>query len=168
MGQRLLIPQAAAIRPVINLYPSRKWKYIIIHHSATDEGDALAFHKLHRNKGWETVGYHFVVDNGTIGKKAGAIEASPRWIKQQNGAHCKASQMNYQGIGVCLVGNFNIERVSREQMESLLYLVNTLRHYYKIPTGNIIGHGSVPGAKTDCPGKNFPWAEFKNRLKGSA
>jgi len=165
MGQRLLIPNAAPIRPVINLYPSNKWKYIVIHHSATDEGNSLAFHKLHRNKGWETVGYHFVIDNGSIGKKDGAIEASPRWIKQQNGAHCKAAQMNYKGIGICLVGNFNQEQVSQEQMESLVYLVNTLRKYYKIPAENIMGHGQVPGASTDCPGKNFPWDEFKRRLK---
>ena len=166
MGQRLLIPKAAAIRPVISLYPSRKWKYIIIHHSATEEGNALAFHNLHRNKGWETVGYHFVIDNGSIGKKDGNIEASPRWIKQQNGAHCKAAQMNYKGIGICLVGNFNIEQVSEGQLESLAYLVNTLRQYYNIPQGNIIGHGQVSGAKTDCPGKNFPWVKFRNRIKG--
>ncbi len=165
MGQRLLIPQAAPIRPVINLYPSKKWKYIIIHHSATDEGNAFVFHKSHRNKGWETVGYHFVIDNGTIGKEKGNIEASPRWIKQKNGAHCKASQMNYRGIGICLVGNFNKEQVSEEQLESLVYLVNTLRQYYEIPKGNIIGHGQVSGARTDCPGKNFPWREFRARLK---
>ena len=168
MGQRLLIPQAAPIRPVISLYPSDKWKYIVIHHSATDEGNSLAFHKLHRNKGWETVGYHFVIDNGSIGKKEGNIEASPRWIKQQNGAHCKAAQMNYRGIGICLVGNFDNEQVSPAQLESLVYLVNTLRRYYRIPAGNIMGHGQVPGARTDCPGKNFPWKEFKNRLAHSS
>lgn len=167
MGQRLLIPQAAPIRPVISLYPANKWRYIVIHHSATDEGNALAFHKLHRIKGWETLGYHFVIDNGSIGKKEGNIEASGRWIKQQNGAHCKAAQMNYRGIGVCLVGNFNTEEVSPGQMDSLVYLVNTLRRYYNIPPENIIGHGQAPGARTDCPGKRFPWGEFRSRLRAA-
>ena len=53
MGQKLIIPQASGLRPVVTLYPSRKWKYIIIHHSGTEEGNSLAFHKAHLNKGWD-------------------------------------------------------------------------------------------------------------------
>lgn len=165
MGQRLLIPQAAPIRPVISLYRSNKWRYIIIHHSATDEGNALRFYKFHRSRGWGNLGYHFVIDNGTEGKQDGQIEVSPRWIKQQDGAHCQAGDMNYKGIGVCLVGNFNQERVSQKQLEALVYLVDTLRDYYKIPLKNIIGHKDVKGAKTECPGKYFPWDEFIRKLR---
>lgn len=167
MGQRLLIPQAASIRPVVSLYPSKKWRYIIIHHSATDEGNAFFFHKSHRFRGWDSLGYHFVIDNGTVGKQDGNIEAAPRWIKQQNGAHCKDSGMNFKAIGICLVGNFDKEEVSRQQLDSLVYLVNILKDYYKIPPQNIIGHSQVPGARTDCPGKNFPWREFKERLRSA-
>ena len=163
-GQRLLVPAAAPIAPVIALYPSRKWKYIVVHHSGTDEGSSLDFDKYHSSKGWNGVGYQFIVTNGTKGKQDGQIEVSPRWIKQQNGAHCQAGDMNYKGIGICLVGNFNRERVSQKQMDSLIYLVNTLRKYYKIPSQNIIGHRQVRGAKTNCPGKYFPWEEFKERL----
>ncbi len=61
-GQRLLIPNAAPIVPVIPLYPSKKWEYIIIHHSATDEGSSLYFDKYHQGKGWEGIGYYFVID----------------------------------------------------------------------------------------------------------
>ena len=162
MGQRLNIPAAAGIKPVITLYTSQKWKYIIIHHSATDVGNALCFHGSHKRRGFDNgLGYHFVISNGTKGKQTGQIEVSPRWIKQQNGAHCKASDMNYKGIGICLVGNFNKNWVSQEQMNALIYLVNTLRKNYKIPLKNIMGHGQVPKARTDCPGKNFPWVKFK-------
>jgi len=163
-GQRLLIPQAAPIRPVIALYRSNKWKYIIIHHSATDEGSSFDFDKLHKRKGWEGIGYDFVIDNGTNGKADGQIEVSPRWIKQEDGAHCQASDMNSKGIGICLVGNFSKERVSEKQMDSLVYLVNILRKYYKIPKDHIMGHGQVLRARTECPGKIFPWGEFKQRL----
>lgn len=165
MGQRLLVPNAAPLRPVIPLYRSSKWRYIIIHHSATDEGSALSFDSMHRVRGWKGLGYHFVIDNGSSGKPEGHIEASPRWIKQQDGAHCNASGMNHCGIGVCLVGNFSKERVSQKQMDSLVYLVSNLRKYYKIPISNIIGHGQVRGARTECPGKYFPWKEFIARLK---
>ncbi|MBN1793954.1 MAG: N-acetylmuramoyl-L-alanine amidase [Candidatus Omnitrophica bacterium] len=166
MGQRLRIPNAAPMTPVIPLYPSRKWKYIIIHHSATDEGSALGFHFAHFKRGFnQGLGYHFVIDNGTKGKPAGNIEVSPRWLKQQDGAHCKAGGMNYNGIGICLVGNFSKERLSEKQMHALLYLVDKLRKYYGIPLSNIMGHGQVNGAHTECPGTNFPWKEFKRRLQ---
>lgn len=164
-GQRLVIPNAAPIKPIVSLYPGRRWKYIIIHHSATDDGDALDFNKLHKRKGWNGIGYDFVIDNGTKGKQDGQIETSPRWIKQEDGAHCNASGMNSKGIGICLVGNFSKEKVSEKQMESLVYLVNTLRKHYKISEDHIIGHGKVQGAKTECPGEYFPWGEFTKKLK---
>jgi len=167
IGQRLIVPQAAPIKPVIALYPSNKWKYIIIHHSATDEGNSLNFNKLHKRKGWAGIGYDFVIDNGTDGKRDGQIEVTPRWIKQEKGAHCRASDMNSKGIGICLVGNFSKKTVSKTQLDALVYLVNILRKYYKIPEGRIMGHGQVPGAKTECPGKYFAWPEFYNKLNSS-
>ncbi|NQT33519.1 MAG: N-acetylmuramoyl-L-alanine amidase [Candidatus Omnitrophica bacterium] len=164
IGHRLYIPDAAARRHVITLYPSRKWKYIIIHHSATDFGSSEEFNKAHLKRGWQGIGYHFVIDNGTCGKGNGQIETSPRWTKQMSGAHCKASGMNNNGIGICLVGNFSEDPVSSRQMNSLVYLTNTLRKTYKIPKRNIIRHGKVRGANTECPGKRFPWRTFWSRL----
>src|SRR4030042_3667409 len=127
MGQRICIPDAGSLRPVIPLYRLNKWRFVIIHHSATDEGSALCFYKFHRSRGWANLGYHFVIDNGTERKQDGQIEVSPRWTKQQNGAHCQAGGMNYKGIGICLVGNFNEAKVSQKQLDSLVYLVNILR-----------------------------------------
>src|SRR3989338_5122253 len=166
MGQRLVIPEAAPIKPIISLYPTKKWKYIIIHHSATEEGNALAFHKAHMRKGWDQgVGYHFIIDNGRSGKRDGQIEISPRWLKQQDGAHYKAGDMNYKTIGICLVGNFNHDKNSTKQMPSFVHLVNTLKNYYKIPDKNIQRHGKVNGALTECPGIRFPWQGFKEKLQ---
>ncbi len=163
-GQRLLVPNAAPIVPVISLYPSKKWQYIVIHHSATEEGNSLYFDKYHQVKGWEGIGYHFVIDNGTKEKQDGQIEVSPRWVKQKDGSHCRASNMNEKAIGICLVGNFNRECVSSKQFNALVYLVKTLKDYYHIPMQNIIGHGQVRGARTECPGKKFPWEELRSRL----
>ena len=58
--------------------------------TATDEGNALSLFTIHKRRGFTDLGYHFVIDNGTSGKGKGQIEVSPRWIKQRNGAHCKA------------------------------------------------------------------------------
>ncbi len=168
MGQRLTVPRAAPLKPVIPLYPSRKWKYIIIHHSATGEDNALSLFKMHLRRGFDNgLGYDFLIANGTCGKKDGQIEVSPRWLKQMDGAHCKAANMNSRGIGICLVGNFSRESVSEEQMDSLVYLVNVLRRYYSIPKKNIMGHGQVPGARTECPGKYFPYNGFFSRLRSA-
>ena len=163
-GQRLLIPNAAPLKSVIPLYPSRKWDYIVIHHSATDVGNALNFDKAHIKRRWKGLGYHFVIDNGTSGKQDGQIEISPRWIHQEDGAHCKAGGMNYKGIGVCLVGNFSEDRVTKNQMDSLVLLVNELKKYYNVSDSYILGHGQVKGSSTECPGKRFPWNEFRRRL----
>lgn len=166
MGQRLLIPHAAPLRPIIPLYKTDKWSYIIIHHSATDVGNAYSLYDMHLRRGfWNGLGYHFVIDNGTFGKAQGQIEISPRWLKQQDGAHCKADSMNKIGIGICLVGNFSKEDVSSRQLDSLVYLVRVLQKYYNIPTANIMGHGQVPGAATECPGLKFPWTIFWRKLK---
>ena len=166
MGQSLLIPNAAALRPVVPLYKTDKWKYIIIHHSATDMGSALSLNQLHLRRGFlNGLGYHFIIDNGTFGKESGQLEVAPRWIKQMDGAHCRASGMNLKGIGICLVGNFSQENVSGKQMSSLVFLVNTLRKYYNIPESNIMGHGQVSGAATECPGLIFPWEEFWSKLR---
>ena len=165
IGKKLYIPNAARRKDVVTLYPNKKWKYIIIHHSATDYGNAMEFNKAHLRRGWKGVGYHFIIDNGTCGKENGQIEVSPRWIKQVDGAHCKASEMNSRGIGVCLVGNFSKGYPSKVQMKSLEFLVNKLADYYNIPKRNILGHGQVTGAKTECPGTRFPWNNFMRKIK---
>ncbi len=163
-GQRLLVPDAAPLQSVIPLWPSRKWDYIIIHHSATDVGNALDFDYAHKSRRWKGLGYHFVIDNGTSGKEDGQIEVSPRWIHKEDGAHCKANGMNYKGIGICLVGNFSEDSVTTRQMEALVFLVNVLKDYYHIPNSRILGHGQVKGSSTECPGARFPWSEFRRRL----
>jgi N-acetyl-anhydromuramyl-L-alanine amidase AmpD len=168
IGQRLLVPNAAPLRPVIPVYSSSKWRYIVIHHSVTDSGDARSLDVIHRKRGFDRgLGYHFVIDSGTSTRVDGQIEASPRWIKQMDGAHCNTGGMNECGIGICLVGDFTYGQPTQKQMESLALLVNTLRKYYRIPMSRVIRHKDVPGARTACPGNRFPWDDFKKRLKRS-
>ena len=166
IGQKLKIPETKGIRPVIPLYHSRPWSYIIIHHTATDIGNAIFIDKVHHNRGfWDGLGYHFLIDNGTLGKLDGQIEVSPRWVKQKDGAHCNAAGMNQRGIGIALVGNFSEERVSKKELDTLVFLTKVLMKHYQIPLSHVMRHGDVPGKNTECPGTHFPWAEFKNRLQ---
>ena len=164
-GQKLIIPNAKGFRNVIALYPNSRWKYIVIHHTATDVGKAYLINRAHLDRGfWNGLGYHFLIDNGTLGKGDGQIEVAPRWIKQQSGAHCNTAGMNEKGIGIALVGNFNEELPTANQLQSLTYLLKTLTQYYHIPATNIIGHRDAPGSATDCPGKRFPMANVRQCL----
>jgi len=162
IGQKLIIPNARMIRHVINLYRNPQWKYIILHHTATGKGNARTINVSHGARGfWNGLGYHFLIDNGTLGKGDGQIEMSPRWIRQQCGAHCKAGGMNEKAIGIALVGNFNYEKPTPNQMQSLAFLLSVLRNYYSIPPAHTLGHREVPGAKTECPGKLFPMSQLR-------
>jgi N-acetylmuramoyl-L-alanine amidase len=164
-GRKLVIPNARTVKDVFALYPNSRWKYIIVHHTATDIGKAILIDRSHADRGfWYGLGYHFLIDNGTLGKGDGQIEAAPRWVKQQNGAHCKAGGMNEKGIGISLVGNFNEELPTSKQLQALEYLLKTLMAYYRIPAGNVIGHRDVEGAATDCPGRRFPWPTVRQAL----
>lgn len=168
-GQRLTIPNARMLRHVINLYRNNQWTYIVIHHTATWQGNAKAINRSHGDRGfWNGLGYHFLIDNGTMGKGDGQIEMSPRWIRQQTGAHCKADGMNDRAVGVALVGNFDIDLPTPNQLQSLNYLLKTLCAYYKIPSTNILGHREVEGARTECPGKNLALAPIRQAVAGKS
>ncbi len=142
----------------------RNWRYIVLHHSATDHGSAVEFDRMHRNNGWDELGYHFVIGNGA-GSANGAVEIGSRWPKQKHGAHCKVAghpEYNDVGVGVCLVGNFDHYRPTEAQIEACAQVVRFLQQRYHIPRGRIYGHGQLK--PTHCPGRLFPYDEIFRRL----
>ncbi len=151
------------------IYPERKWNAIIIHHSATQNGNASIFHRWHRDvNNWLGVGYNFVIGNGSDSGD-GQIETTFRWTRQIQGAHCGGTPNNWAnelGIGICLVGDFTDTQPSKRQMKSLANLVNYLEQRYRIPKYRIYGHRETPGytGKTMCPGTYFNINKLKNML----
>jgi hypothetical protein len=135
----------------------RPWKYIVIHHSATERGNAEVFDRRHRERGFDELGYHFVINNG---KDAGdgAIEPGRRWRIQKWGAHTggtPGNEYNNYGIGICLVGDFTERLPSRKQMESLRRLVAHLMGKHGIAATGVVCHCDAPNASTACPGKKL-------------
>jgi N-acetyl-anhydromuramyl-L-alanine amidase AmpD len=133
----------------------RPWKHIVIHHSATDGGNARAFDRAHRGRGWDELGYHFVITNGAGGDD-GRIEVGSRWTKQKHGAHTGGTpenEYNELGIGICLVGDFSRAAPSKKQLAALHRLVTWLRWRFEIPAARVIGHCEAPQAHTGCPGR---------------
>ena len=143
------------------------WRWIVIHHSASAGGSAAAFDRMHRSKGWDELGYHFVVGNGSA-TGDGEVEVGPRWRKQKWGAHAKTPDNKYNdyGIGICIVGNFDVSRPSPKQVESVAKLVAHLQKTYRIPPERVIGHGMVHsfdkgGTSTECPGRHLNLTQIR-------
>ena len=134
---------------------SDRWECIVIHHSATDFGGAARFDKGHKAKGWDELGYHFVIGNGSD-THDGLVEVGPRWTEQRHGAHCRSPEdyYNEHGIGICLVGNFDEGPPSPAQQRSLTKLVRYLCRTYGIPANRVYTHGGVTH-QTRCPGSHF-------------
>jgi len=145
--------------------PARAWDAIVIHHSASPSGSAAAFNQAHLARGWDGLGYHFVIGNGN-GSPDGAVEVGFRWTQQRWGAHCKTPSNHYNdyGIGICLVGNFNETTPTMAQMASLQRLVSYLANEYRIPPSQVLGHREVAGTHTECPGANFNMPRFRAAL----
>lgn len=136
----------------------RPWKYVVVHHSAHNEGGLDQIDREHRQVlGWEGCGYHFVIGNGT-GSPDGQIEIAQRWLDQKQGAHCrdgKFSDLNEYGIGICLVGDFDDSEPTPKQLEAAKALVAYLSDRYDIRSDRMGTHAQLSNSNTSCPGKNL-------------
>lgn len=180
-GQTLLIPQGDAPPPrppsaalalpsslkktldVIPVKPGR-WRYIVVHHSATKEGTARSMDLYHRRRGMENgLAYHFVIGNGR-GTGDGVIEIGNRWRRQIKGGHLASERLNDISIGICLVGNFNNQRPTQAQMRSLRALVQYLMLRSRTGVGSVKLHKQINTKPTECPGRQFPTPQLLQGL----
>ena len=129
---------------------------IILHCSATREGQdikAADIKRWHKERGFDDIGYHYVIDlDGTIEK--GRAE-------ELVGAHCKGH--NATSIGICYVGGCDKNMKPKdtrtpEQKRSMLSLVRKLVNKYKIPVTQIWAHHDFDKHKA-CP--SFDISEFR-------
>jgi N-acetyl-anhydromuramyl-L-alanine amidase AmpD len=142
------------------------WEYVVLHHSATNEGNANNFDRYHREeKKWSHgLAYHFVIGNGN-GSGNGEIEVGDRWKKQIHGAHTANMDLNRISIGICLVGNFEEDnKPTDNQLKSLISLITYFSKRYNIPESHIVKHSQVRQKGTVCPGKNFPYRQLINEV----
>ena len=145
------------------------WKYIVVHHSATNVGSVNAFHRFHTKQGYGGIAYHFVIGNGN-GMKDGEVQGTFRWDQQISGTHVSVNAWDYNvfGIGICLVGNLEKTKPTKAQRLALKKLITKLQRAHRIKNKNIFGHKHVKhddasGRKeqTACPGKKLDLDRFK-------
>ncbi len=99
----------------------------------------------HRKRmGAGDIGYHFIID------RTGVIWQGRDWNYQ--GAHTSGANSN--NLGVMLLGNFEIQQPTGQQLQSLNALVASLvRKYGLNPSTDIFGHSDF--CNTACPGKHL-------------
>ena len=172
-GQNLKLTEAASISSAIPRklrwqighrdVQKKRWSKIIVHHSATNNGNAAIFNGAHLRRGMENgLAYHFVIGNGTNSTRDGEIEIGGRWKRQIHGGHVRNRALNESSVGICLVGNFEKRRPTAKQLASL----NSLTHFLQKDLLNrrpkVFGHKDLE--RNLCPGKFFPLAAYKRRF----
>ena len=184
VGQRLKIPQTpsrsasigetsppsglpSSIQAEMNrprIIPGR-WDYIVIHHSATPMGDARSMDRYHREQRHMENGlaYHFVIGNGN-GMRDGQIVVGRRWAEQLNGGHLASEALNARSIGICLVGNFDKDRPTRRQLESLDAITEYLMKRCRVGKSAVKTHQQINTVGTRCPGRLFDEGAFLRGL----
>ena len=150
---------------------SQRWRYIVVHNSGTRQGNAKAFdyYHLHVRKMPNGLAYHFVIGNGTS-TGDGEIEIGNRWKRQINGGHVHSDYLNNIALGICLVGDFNRDTPSKNQLDACDELIRYLRQR----VGKIEGKMAIvkphreinpPRWPTDCPGNRFPYDWIHGRYR---
>ena len=150
-------------------YWPRRWKHIVIHHSAGDYGTIEFLQEVHRDRQGDdpidAIPYHYVIGNGN---GLGMGEIASDWRREFDiwGAHVSASNMqrNLLGLGICLVGNFEVSDVPAPQFEALASLTKSLMQHYDIAPESVEFHGRIHGESTKCPGERFPYERFKEAI----
>ncbi|MBW8684448.1 N-acetylmuramoyl-L-alanine amidase [Chitinophaga rhizophila] len=135
----------------------RKPNYVIIHHTAQGSCDTtFNTFTLPRTQ----VSAHYVVcKDGTI------TQMLNDYLRAWHAGVSKwgnVTDMNSCSIGIELDNN-GLTPFQPQQINSLLVLLDTLKHRYNIPAANFIGHGDIaPGRKVD-PSAWFPWQQLSEK-----
>jgi N-acetylmuramoyl-L-alanine amidase len=129
---------------------SNDW-FIILHHSATKDSGTVswdAIYNYHVNEmKCKDIGYHYGIE--AIGSKCHCLTGR---ALGQEGGHTVG--MNRKSIGICFVGNYDIDTPSDEMYNLGIKTIAGLCYTLKIdPFKNIKGHKEY--AAKSCPGKNF-------------
>lgn len=131
-------------------------KHITVHHdgiptlfTGSDAASTCAriefVRRGHRNKGWGDIGYHFIID------RSGAVwEGRPiAW----QGAHVR--DHNEGNVGILVMGNFEIQKPTSQQLASLDELVSKAKSHWRVKSSNLRSHREWEDAATSCPGRNL-------------
>jgi hypothetical protein len=135
-------------------------QYVVIHHSVTvptATPDDIAL--LHKARGWDGIGYHFVIDNKGMVFYVGDVGT----------ARANVLNMNEKVIGVCLIGDFTKSLPTDSQIDSAHWLCQFFIDAPAWPNvkswAKVVGHKELQA--TACPGNDWKdtASSMYNRIK---
>jgi N-acetylmuramoyl-L-alanine amidase len=135
----------------------RKPNYVIIHHTAQNScQQTLQTFTLPRTQ----VSAHYVIcKDGTIHHMLND------YLRAWQAGVSKWG--NNTDINSCSVGieidNNGFETFTEPQINSLMQLLDTLKHKYAIPTANFIGHADIAPTRKNDPNVTFPWKRLADK-----
>lgn len=141
---------------------------IIVHHTAATEPlpQFDAINDWHKARDFPVSSLGFYVGYQYVIEKDGTIKTARS--ETEEGAHTLGQ--NFSSVGICLVGNFDIELPTQEQIDALTALMSQVANRHNIEPTSIYPHRHF--ANKDCYGTklDFNWARLlfiayeKNRI----
>jgi hypothetical protein len=101
--------------------------------------------QFHRSRGkeWADIGYHYIID------PAGRVwEGRPIQVE---GAH--VAKTNDHNLGIMLMGNFDEQTPTNDQLSTLAGFVRSQMLRYRVPTSRLFTHQEL--RPTACPGRSL-------------
>ncbi|MDD4892379.1 MAG: peptidoglycan recognition family protein [Candidatus Rickettsiella isopodorum] len=145
----------------------RDWQYIILHHSWSPDNkvtsDWEGIRRYHIEYcGWKNIGYHFGLEyaQDTLVLRFGRS-------LEENGAHTLG--FNDKAIGICLIGNYDEQVPTIEQVNAVTELCKILIDMYGLTSKHILGHRETYALlnqeqQKTCPGIMFSINTIRERL----
>jgi len=157
-------------------------KRIIIHHSLTNDGVTVSwqairqYHMSYHYNGkiitkdeaielakqnkqiespWSDIGYHYGVE--LVNFKHEILVGR---MMNKVGAHTTGE--NYDSLGICFIGNFDVIEITPEQWLLGIHLVRSLLEVFNLKSDDVYGHNQF-STKT-CPGRLFDLDAFRGAL----
>ena len=157
----------ASVAPIASLLdPMGMVTRITVHHSGevnemNSEEDIIAYLRCVQSSQCRTkasgglgagdLAYHFIIDrNGDTWEG--------RSLRYQ-GAHAGNSTANKGNIGICVLGNFDVQYPNERQKQSLKDLLNRLTERYGLTSAEVYTHREIKAyyglPTTECPGSHL-------------
>jgi hypothetical protein len=143
------------------------YTHCVWHHSLTEDGvrlnDYASILKYHTNVyGWRTIGYNIIIErDGALGK---VVAKWGRPLGMQ-GAHCSSARRNFNAVGICFVGDYDIdsgETLTQEHFEVAREVILAIE--CALGTTLIHERHNLHATYKTCPGSAFPFKELINYI----
>lgn len=140
-------------QPLTRVLPEHKIDRITIHHGGEffpEDKDMIQYLRnlqswSRREKKWIDIPYHFMID-----LKGNIYETRP--INYPGDTNTDYDVRGHALI--CVVGNYEEQKINQSQLNSLVNLVSFLQNKYKVSDKDIRGHKDYTN-QTVCPGKDL-------------